>query len=367
VTTPTPQLIRHTYAADVDTPAGRYPLDVSNIVVTLSEDDTAYVSATVTCAWVSEEVWALMDPRAGHYLRWKVDQWADVNATQLVGTLPGERWEDAGEYARMVITERDRDHLTRTVTLTCESRESLLADKIRNATTTVDTGATTVAALVNWSLADVFGGEVGPTAWAAIMASTAIPSGDRRVMKQGDTHFDLIRAELDAIAVRIYDLFGQVWGASLRNSVSGRPPLRLATHDWADGAPADADPIVFALTERTSRRDWADGVLIKYDLTASGGSVSYQRSGAGANTKGRVITRTRPAPADNAADALVTRTKQRGHTFTVTARARVTDVHTRAPIEILTRQGTLAGVIRTVRWDFAAAEMTITAQTGTDV
>lgn len=365
----TPPILRNTYAVEVDTPAGRYPLNPDNIQVSIDEDRAEYVHATITVAWVDDTIWALLDPREGNYIRWKVSQYGDVALTEHIGDLPGERLTGSDGYARMVIRDVDRDWITREVRITCASRESLLADKIRNAPTTVDTGATTVAALVEWSLDNVFGGAPGTVSWVSAMTATAIPAGDRRIMQQGDSHFDLIRPELDAIGVRIYDLWGQFWGSSVRNTASSRPPLKLATYDWADGAPVDTDPTVYSLRERISRSgDWADGVLIKYDTTASGGSVSYQASGAGANTKGRTITRNRPAPAANAADELVVRTQQRGQDITITCRAQVMDVHTRAPVEVHTLDGTVVtGIMRSVEWDFAAATMRINAQTGVDI
>lgn len=368
MTTATPATLRNLLTAEVDTPAGQYPLDVTNIRVSIDEDRTAYVQAQITVTWVTPEIWALIDPRAGNYIRWRVSQYGDVAMTQWIGDLPGERLVGSDGYARMVIRTVARDYSTRQVTISCESRESMLADKIRNAGTTINTGATNVADLVEWSLNDVFG-STGTVAWVSTMAATSIPSGDRRIMQQGDTHFDLMRPELDAIGVRIYDLWGQLWGSSLRNTVSARPPLQLATYDWADGASFETDPIVHGLTESITRNgDWADGVLIKYDQTASGGSVSYQASGAGVNTKGVMITRYRPAPSSNAADALVTRAEQRGEDITIVCRARVTEVHTRGPIEIHTREdGVISAVIRSVEWDFFAGSMTINAQTGTEL
>src|SRR5690606_8618941 len=115
--------------------------------------------------------------------------------------------------------------------------------------------------------------------------------------------------ELDAINCRIFDIWGVIFQIAERDTVGAT--LKLATYTEAEGAPADADPIVTELQRTLTREgDYADGVLAKFDWTNAAGTrvVQYQLTGGGANDKGSVKTYTRPRPAANAAEKLLTRT-----------------------------------------------------------
>lgn len=374
MTTISPKFTWCEYTADVRDAGGTwYPLPVTNIVASEDMDRESYTAVTLTLEWVSEAIWELLDARAqsgitGPDLRWRVAQYTRtaVGVVQLLGYLPGIGLTvpDQERPASMYLRDANRDLETGTVTVIAAGGETMLGDKTRNSATTIDTRAADVSALVQWSLFDVFGGVGGGYAADPIVLSTAIPAGDRRLMLQGESHIDLMKSELDAINCRLYDVWGLSWSARVRDIVAGT--IKLATHPQAEGAPADADPIVWRVTEKVTRDGaFADGVLIRYDyLNAAGVRVTtYQASGGGVNTKGLVVQRQRAMPAANAAEQLLTRTRIRGRDITVVARIRL-DLHAANAFEIHTTRGVLTGVARAVQWDCAAGTVTIRAQSG---
>jgi hypothetical protein len=141
--------------------------------------------------------------------------------------------------------------------------------------------------------------------------------------------------------------------------------VQLATYTQREGAPPNADPIVYDVSETFDRSgDYADGVLVKFDMSESGGGTGYQRSGDGSNTRGRVITWSRSAPVGNAANEIVTRTNMRGRDLTITARCRL-DITPGQAINVFLRDDiALTANVRAIRWDIAKAEMTMRAQAG---
>lgn len=373
MTTPTAR--RVWFEADAQVDLGSWTdLPLVRLVASSDMDRTNFTEATLTLHGVTPEMWAAMDPRNQNPLgfspvRFRVRQYqygAD-GVPAIHSRLPGSvGGSSVDSYASLWVRTIDRDFISGMVTVRLAGAESMLADKRRNAGTTLNTAATTVGQLVEYSVNDVLGG--GTITSEAIVSSTAIPAGDRRLMLQGETHIDLIRAELDAIGCRFYDVWGLLFANRARDISSGT--IKLATHTDAEGAPSDADPIVTDLRETVTRDgDFADGVLVKGTYTDGGGNRVewYQASGAGVNTKGRVINVERAQPAANSAEEFVTRTIIRGHDITVEARARL-DVVPAYELEVHHRAGVLEANIRAVQYeiDFEAgtATMTIRAQTG---
>lgn len=356
--------------------SGWQDLDVVNIIPSMDMDRVPYCTATITVVGVDYETVQTLDPRIdnhgtgerGNVLRFRVlenDGDGDFRANLVQDlTSPSTQW------AYAVIRAVGYNPVTQEATITVGGRESILDDRIRNSTTTIDTAATSVLNLVYWSLLDTFSSYIVSN--DSIVSSTSIPAGDRRLMLQGESHSDLLEPELQAIGCRLYDYWGDGWYANERENTPRLglswgydSTIHLASYSHADGAPANADPIIYDATERFDRGgDYADGVLIKFDELESGGSVTYQRSGTGENSRGRVLTWNRARPANNAADQVVARTRIRGRDITITARARL-DVSPGQDLVAHFRGGTtIAARIRAVEWDIAAGEMTITAQSG---
>src|SRR5690606_12630963 len=126
---------------------------------------------TLTIGSVTDELWALLDPRDGVEIRWQSRQY-DINGVEI-GRLP---FEDDPDSAIMWLRTARRDHITGEVTLELAGGESMLADMKRIAGTTLDTAAAFLQGLVEYSHIDIFGAAL--TSADGIAYSTAIPAGD---------------------------------------------------------------------------------------------------------------------------------------------------------------------------------------------
>lgn len=331
-------------------------LEVRAFDISADMDRSPFGAFTLTLAPVDATTWDWLDPRDSNItLGWNVHAYDDYGVE--VGRLPFGRF-----LGRAKIRRRSRDLITGEVTIQATTLESLLDDKRRIAGTTVNTGATTLEALILWALVDL---QVSyPYINAAIIDSTgtgavAIPAGDRRLWLQGETLFDLFEAELSSTGRRFYDsLEGGLWKVLADDDA----PLDLSQPTTLMLTDGDTGTIISA-SEDTDRASWADGVLVKFQYVNSGGTnvIAYQASGTGANTRGEVINQSRPAPSSNYANRIVTRTQIRGTTYEITADAD-TDAH---PGQDLT--ATIAGVahtgqVRAVDWRFPEGVMTVKAQ-----
>lgn len=388
MTDETPKDVFVEFDAQLNVPGGGWDIDlpVENIVASIDLDRVPYCAATLTLGNVTEETWYYLDPRnldplAGFDMnirfRMRLGNIVD-GLPEILQWLGSSGGADETAYCYVHVRNATRDYITGVVTVECAGRESLMDDKKSIRVAPFDTGATTVLELVEYSLTEVFGGYALSN--DTIVGSTSIPAGDRRETLPGESHSELIEPELSAINCRLYDYWGKQWHAGDRdtapNFASDPTEMELSTYTHAEGLPGiiDADPIVFSLTENLSRETgWADGVLVRFDMLDSGGTVQYQvDAGAGANTLGFVASWKRPKPTDNAADQIKTRTEIRGQSFEVEARARFDIypsvnliVHPRGVLDIgLPVARHLTGSVRSIEWDGAAATMRITAQSG---
>lgn len=372
MTDPTPLAVWYEWDCQAFVDGDFIDLDVTNIVATQDMDRVPYTSATITVAGMSDEVFEAIDPRNDYEdapIIFRIRQKADdgTGTPETIDYLPNAVAlsgvdSDAWIWPRSI----DRNYLTGEVTIVGGGREQLMDDQRRNSTTSFDTGVTDVLEQVQWALNQVFGGYFLTD--DPILSATAIPAGDRRIINPGDTYNEFIEPELQAIDCRLYDNWGRSWAAVLRDDAptyTGAPTtVELASYE---GEP-DTDPIVFEADEtRTRDTDFADGVIIEFDNTAVGGTVTFQRSTPAAHTRARYITWNRPAPADDAATAVATRSRIRGREYTIRARIRFDVRPGMALTCYLPNEYLLEGVIRSVEWDIAAGEMTIRAQQGIPV
>lgn len=345
-------------------------IPVTNVVMSMDIDRVPYCAATITASGVTEAMWKALDPRtlallssSGNIRMW-LREYDSTGAFRAAVGATG--LSDSTRKCYLFIRDVQYDRVAGTITIQASGGESIMDDKKRLAPTAIDTAAATVYDLVLWSLYDVFTSV--SLANDPIVSATAIPAGDRRLMQPGDSFSDLVEPELSAIDCRLYDYWGALWCAYGRNHAPGSYgalPMYFSTFTQDEGAPPVADPIVYEVSETATRNgDFADGVMVTYDMRKFGGTVAYQRSGGGVNTKGRLITWERPAPASNTADQVVTRTVIRGHDMVITARARM-DVSPGQTLTVFLRDSvTLTGSIRAVEWDADAGTMTINAQSG---
>ena len=375
----TPSTVRyevHAWIAAERSPTGdAYALPIRRDIdgaVRISEDQDRdnFGEVRLELDWVDEAIWTALDPRtqtigfnAYGPILVRVDEFADAADTWPVRSWPGNyddpgvpnRGTDGLLPGRLWIMDADRDYVARTVTLTLATGEAILDQALRIVATVGSTGATTVAALQEWALAAVFGSGVVPFP----TVSGAIPVGTRRDMQPGDSFLGLLKPELDALGGRLYDFHGNRWFSQDRDTVIG-DQFRLAT---APGLSVNSDPIVYELRETKSRRGlWADGILMRFDQTPIGGTVTWQAStGGGSSTKGRIVDSLRPAPSAGAADKVKSRSLIRGRDLEVTARARL-DARPRRSFAVTTPVGALTGQLRAVEFSFPEGTMTLRVQ-----
>ncbi len=371
MTSITPERVRYEVSATlVADPATQ--LDVDSITPFMDMDGNAFCGVMIRLKSVTDAQWALLDPRTigvQNTLYFNVKQ-LDADTGAVLTELPVVT-ASFDPNARLYLREAELDEVTGEATVFATSGEPMLSDKRRISGSTINTGATTVETLFTYSLYDIFGGiayGVDP-----IVSSTAIPAGDRRLMLQGESHLDLLMPEMQAIDCRIYDYWGRTWWAKSRTSppsyVGAPTTVKLATYTQAEGAPSDADPIVHSARRKVSREgDWADGILVRGEYTNAGGTRVqwWQASGAGVNTRGRVIDMNRAQPASNVANQIATRSVIRGAELTITAAIRF-DVRPGQTLTLYTRTRTTTVIVRAVEWDVSDNLMTIRAETGNPI
>jgi hypothetical protein len=289
MTTPSPYKVSYTVEAEVFTGTEHLSLNVKSARVSVDADRINFTEATLEIGDVTDEQWEAMDPRSQNpmltqRLRIHIRQYDEDG--DFIGGLPPHRIDSSDNtVVRLWMRTATRDYITGDVTITAASGESMMTDKLSIATADVNTGATTVSALVYYCLFNVFGG-VSVTEDDPTPSMTNIPAGDRRLRLIGNDMLETCRNELDALNDRLSDYFGDTWYVEHRSKT---PPetWKLATFTQEEGAPVDADPIVLTMRQELTRDgDFADGVLAEFNWTNSAGTrtVDYHITGGGANT-----------------------------------------------------------------------------------
>lgn len=345
------------YLTSAASPTGAaYDLPVQSWVLSEDMDRDNFLELELTMDWLPENVWEALDPRdlvmpagdAKGPIRFQVREYED-GTTAPRAVLPA-----LGSEGSVWPYDISRNDIDGTVKLRCVSGEVLMDEKIKLSSGGTDTAATTVELLTRYALNGVF------NAWGLdyLVATSAIPVGDRRVLNAGESFLDLIRSELDAINARLYDYYGLTFIVEDRDAAWGAA-VHLAT---APNLQTGADPIVWNLNETVTRgNSFADGVLIKFDNTPNGGGITWQAAGTGFSDKGVFQTRDRAAPTGNVADKVRARSLIRGRDLDVIARARM-DVRSRTPGVVWTMQRYIEGSIRAVEWRFPEGEMSLRMQ-----
>lgn len=336
---------------------------VISAVVSYDVDRAPYVAAQVV---LKGDQRTRADGRTGARLRLRILQ---VDATGAIRSrFPASTGYGAIGYdhSDLRIQDTDYDVLADETTIVAVGAEQRLMDKIRLAGTTVNTAATTALALANWSLSDVLGTTPVVTDRGAVAAGAAIPAGDRRLMQPEESHWSNLETELSVVNVRLYADAGGNWAIARRDD----PPRNTADGPFF-GSTLDGDPsskiIVTRIISRIRRGDWYDGILAKYTYINGAGTstTSYQQSGGGANTRGRVVQINRTPPAGNNAQAIANRYGLRGSAFDITAQIHFGLVPG-ASFTIGGRPSGLIdpGAIQAVEWDTGSGEMTIRSRLG---
>lgn len=357
MTTPGPENVKYTFFARI----GSTDLPVNNIIATQDRDRMVYTEATIECGWVDDATFAALNPRNSPTPRvsWNVLQ-LDGDTGATIGYLPNRAVSGVPVKANMWVREATRNDVTGTTTVRVAGGESMMDDKVLLEYTPWDTGAWDVRDLVWWSMDDVFGSY--SITLSPLLVAEPVPAGERSHMNPGQNHFAFLQPELDSLNCRLRDDWGIWWYATDRSKYT-------ATVDLSSYPLAGSDHIVYECSETITRDDdWADGVAILYDMTKYGGSVVGQRSSLGgvpgANTRGLFLNREHGEPANNGAQLMAARTRQRGYNLVIVARCRF-DFDAQWQIDVNHPGGrTRSGNIRSIEWDIGSTFMVIRAQSG---
>lgn len=306
--------------AYVLTPGGvRKQLDVQEMQVSFNMDRSPFLVLELTIAPVDGETWDYLDPRGSDrpVMYWRATLYGHDGTYR--GTLPVT---DDGREGVAQLRVRRRQRSTGRVTLTASSFESMLDDRRRNAASTSDTGATTLLALVQYGLTEaVPGATVVDNAGAA---AVAIPAGDRRLVLQGQSAYDVFEAEIGAAGIKFYEHAG-TWQLLPEDQAprAASQPTDLHLYDGPAGT-------LHEISETTDRERWADAVLVKYSYQNSAGTqiTGYQASTLvtpvpGLPTRVDVVNVARAVPSSSYANQIATRALIRGQSYDVTADADV--------------------------------------------
>jgi len=348
--------------------ADSFELEHAELEVSYDADRTPFVTARVTVPNPGEStVNVLLEPRRSRapVLWWTIDVFGRSPALAPLTTyLRGLPTQAAPATNRIVgklwVDNVDEDLLPDVITLTANSGESLMDDKLRISTTTTDTGATTVEALVRYAITQI--GEVNAIVDTSLAAGTAVPAGDRRLWLQGEPVSSLYEAELAAIDLRLYcDDRGRFYVDTFDNPPTF-PPVGHRTITDGDGP---FGTIISARRTRSRDGGGADGILVKADYTDAGGTrvVAYQRHYVNgvSSRHGKVVNLSRAIPSSTYAESIAAREQRRGEVFEIVAFLD-TGIEVGRVLDLtLTNRPEVAVVARAITFRPEAGTMTIEA------
>lgn len=333
-----------------------YPLPVISCNVSEDMDRDNFGEVSFELGWLDEATFDALDPRDVNtslpgQIRFQILQYNFNDGYGLHFPVNGASFPTY-PAASLFPRSLERDYISRTVRLTATTGELFMDEKLRLASGALNTGMTTLKALIEYAVGVAFPAVSSVTTTPTDLV-TSIPAGTRRDFNSGDSALDLIRSELDAVDERLYDGWGLGWFTEARD-YSGSATISLATAPDLD---PDADPIVTELTEVRSRDGrWADGVGVRFEV---GGTAQW--AGTGTSTKGILIDRNRPEPGANAATPIRARSMKRGRDLDIVARADIT-VTSRRPIIVWTPDTYIEGTIRSVEYSFPEGLMRVRLQ-----
>jgi hypothetical protein len=247
-----------------------------------------------------------------------------------------------------------------TISLSLSSDETPLSDRRRLAATAVDTGATSVRGLVDYTSAN---SGMGATIIDRMGAgAAAIPAGDRRLFQPGESYWDLFASELNAAGGRFYS--GYVyWVLAARDD----PPRDLSVTDLTLSThPAIPGVLVTRADENDSREDdWCDAVICKFDYVNGSGTrvTAYQTAGPAVHSRAQQFEFDRAPSSANLAQQILTRASQRGRSYTLECQL---DFAVRPGVNLTLARpdGSITlGMCRSVDYRVYAGTMTVRTQT----
>lgn len=343
------------YSAQVAVGLTVYPVTVIAIDMSMDADRVPYVQAQMKIAYPGDAAFELLDPRRSGVFNPPPVINFSITATQYdTGTAltTSQRFPAAAPaVASMWVLDVDYDMVEKSVTLGLSSGEFLLDDKRNLATTSTDTGAANVQALVTYALT-----QVGKSLTSYSGTNPAISDVDSRTWHPGDQASNLYQTALDGVDGRLWCDEQGLYRVNARNSFY--PAVAVAARD------GDGGSIIGARMRRSRTGRWYDGQIIKYDYTDSGGArvVNYWAS-SGTSSRDDLVTESRRRPGTNAATPMRDRAAKRGEFYDIEA----------VPSLVLrpgaTLTATVGGVVtpacrvRAIDWRLAEGLMTLRMET----
>ena len=376
--------VHYEYEAEVRDGSQWISLPATDIVPSADLDRVPFAAATITAGALSEEQWALLDPRLvdpreGGQVRWRVRQ-LDVN-NAVIGYLP-RVGEPTNQWATMYVRTVTRDLGVTTIML--GGGETMIDDRlviedagrltskyeISNALAEATTVGGYIDALLTLTFGDTHATPADEAA-AEVLARSAGP--DTRLSMPGlveialpapagASFMQLIETELSSLGMRLFDAWGLGWYVASRDKVAPEEPtpMRWASHD---GAPPGVEPIIVAFNDTVSRDgDWADTVVVVGESPTFDSTRTWRHFAEGsARSRGRVIQLTAGEPSGNLAASIVSRTFRRGRDIVILAQIRMA-VSPGAPLELHLKSGVLSGEVVSIEWQTERGEMTVHAR-----
>ncbi|EPD83298.1 hypothetical protein HMPREF1529_02674 [Microbacterium sp. oral taxon 186 str. F0373] len=382
--------VHYEYEAEVRDGNQWIALPATDIVPSADLDRVPFAAATITAGGLSEQQWALLDPRLvdpheGGQVRWRVRQLDPAGA--VIGYLP-RVGEATNQWATMYVRSVTRDLDVATIML--GGGETMVDDRLviedtgrltsRYEISNVLAQPRTLGGYVDALLGLTFGaGHANPAddAAAAVLSRSAGPgtrlSNPEHVeipipAPAGASFMQLIETELSSLGMRLFDAWGLGWFVASRDKVAPSDPvnLRWASHD--DDLPAGVEPIILSFNDTVSRDgDWADTVVVVGESPAFDSTRTWRHFAEGsARSRGRVIQITAGEPSGNLADSVVSRTFRRGRDIVVNTQIRM-EATPGAPIELHLKSGVLAAEVVSVEWQTGRGEMTVHARSAQQI
>jgi hypothetical protein len=292
-------------------------LDDAELEFTMDMYAVPFISGRVTAPAPSADVLEeLLDPRRPR------DVILNVWVRRFTRYTPGSAFAQATEFpsgstgdavAKFWLRTVEIDEITGEMVMSFASGEVRPDDKIRVSTSVINTGATTVAALVEYALTDA--GEAAAIDDLSAAASTAVPAGDRREQAPGASNASIYESELAAIGLR---LFADEYGKFVVSAFDDPPGVVSGVINATDGD-LNVSGRIMEARRRLSRLDeWADGVIVKADYENSAGTrvVAFQRhhTNGTSSRKGMLHTLQRAIPSGYA-ESIAGRAATRGETY----------------------------------------------------
>jgi hypothetical protein len=352
-------------------------IPVIDASITLDENWSPYVQATLTAPILDDEILDLLDPRTNPHvvINVKKSYGQSDKVFRITNTYPGKLLSDfttlwAGKFLQdlsneyylayntfglkepeermftLAVRELDINYLRSEISLTLSSDEGLLLDFARVDNTIYTSPSTSVRTITNYVLG-LIGASLQPGAYDA-----TIPVGSA-VWEPGQTAYDYLEPLIQAGALRLFCDEQRDWYLVPDNyDVPGSVNLSyLETLTEA------------STTISRESIEWYDAVVIKYEYVDPAGATIIDYDSAGApGTKVLTLTYNSKYPGPGAAARVLQRAEGRGRVNSISA---VNDYTVTPGVSCsltMPNADTQIGNVSAVTWELPGDTMAITTR-----